>query len=141
MEKDLSTYSGDVKGTTMGISYNAGQFAVGADRFVNKNAVATTSATNESGNAATGAEHETTRLGVTFNVSPTLTIGLTTANTDSSGQSTTGKEKVNTVQVGYNLGPVAVQASLASYENLMGATGPVAGDDGKLGQIRLTTKF
>ena len=141
MEKDLGTYAGDVKGTTMGISYNAGQFAIGADRFVNKNAVATTAATNESGNATTGAEHETTRLGVTFNVSPTLTIGLTTANTDSSGQTTTGKEKVNTVQVGYNLGPVAVQASLASYENLMGATGPVAGDDGKMGQIRLVTKF
>ena len=56
-------------------------------------------------------------------------------------QSTTGKEKVNTVQVGYNLGPVAVQASVAKYENLMGASGPVSGDDGKLAQIRLTTKF
>ena len=141
MQKDLSTQAGDVQGTTMGVSYNAGQFAVGVDRFVNKNAVTTSSATNESGNDATGREHETTRFGVTFNVSPTLTLGLASASTDSTGQTTTGKEKVNTVQLGYNLGPVAVQASVAKYENLMSATGPTSGDDGKLAQIRLTTKF
>jgi hypothetical protein len=141
MEKDQSTYAGDVKGTTMGISYNAGQFAVGADRFVNKNAVTTSDATNESGNATTGREHETTRFGVTFNATPTITLGLATASTDSTGQTTTGKEKVNTIQVGYNLGPVAVQASVAKYENLMSATGPTSDDDGKLAQIRLTTKF
>ena len=141
MQKDLSTYAGDVQGTTMGVSYNAGQFAVGVDRFVNKNAVTTSDAANESGNATTGREHETTRFGVTFNVSPTLTLGLASASTDSTGQTTTGKEKVNTVQLGYNLGPVAVQASVAKYENLMSATGPTSGDDGKLAQIRLTTKF
>ena len=141
MQKDLSTYAGDVQGTTMGISYNAGQFAVGVDRFVNKNAVTTTTATNESGNDTVGREHETTRFGITFNVNPNLTLGLASASTDSTGQTTTGKEKVNTIQVGYNLGPVAVQASVAKYENLMSATGPVSGDDGKLAQIRLTTKF
>jgi hypothetical protein len=30
---------------------------------------------------------------------------------------------------------------VAKYENLMGASGPVANDDGKLAQIRLVTKF
>ena len=141
MEKAQSTHAGDVTGTTMGISYNAGQFALGVDRMTNKNAVAAVSTTEQAGNAATAAEHEITRFGVTFNVSPTLTLGLVNQTTDSTGQASAGKEKVNSVQVGYNLGPVAVQASVSKYESLMAATGPAANDDGKLAQIRLTTKF
>jgi hypothetical protein len=145
-DKGATSYPGDVKGTSYGVGYSFGQFAIGADKFINENAKGVATQANQvMGDASltTTNKHETTRLGATFAVDQNLTLGLVRSKTESTGIATTtnNTETVKAVQVGYNLGPVAVQATYATFDNLMGATGSVMDDNGKLGQIRLTTKF
>jgi hypothetical protein len=50
-------------------------------------------------------------------------------------------EVVKALQVGYNFGPVALSATASKFSNLMGAAGAVAEDSGRMGQVRLSTKF
>lgn len=145
-KKGVSTSAGDVKGTSYGAGYNFGQFAVGIDKFVNENAKgvpATTFQVMGDATLATTNKHETTRIGATFAVDKDLTLGLVRSKTAVTGIATTtnNNEVVKAVQIGYNLGPVAVQATYATFDNLVGATGSVMDDNGKLGQVRLTTKF
>lgn len=140
--KDQSTYAGDVVGKSYGVAYNFGQFAVGADRFINENSLlAATSAQTVMGGHTAAQKQETTRYGLTWAVDKDLTLGLVRSKTESTGQTTTGDETVRGVQVGYNLGAVAVQATYATFDQLMSSTGPGTNDNGKMGQIRLSTKF
>jgi len=145
-EKSASANAGDVVGKSYGVAYNFGTFAIGADRFINENAVTTaTSAQNSMKEAATAGKHETTRYALTYAIDKDLTIGVVKAVTEATGASITNagqEETIKAIQLGYNLGPVALQVSVAKYDQLMASgTGPVANDNGKLGQIRLTTKF
>jgi len=51
-------------------------------------------------------------------------------------------EAVNALQVGYNFGPVAVSGTVSKFNNLYSATtGPVDQDNGRMAQVRVTTKF
>jgi len=145
-ERSTTAYAGDIVGKSYGVAYNFGTFAVGVDRFINENAVTTATAANESmKEKTTAAKHETTRYGITYAVDKDLTLGVVKAVTEGSGAGITNsgsEETVKAVQLGYNLGPVALQLSYAKYDQLMASgTGATANDNGKLGQIRLTTKF
>ena len=143
-DKTQTSYSGDVEGTTYGIGYNFGQFAVGFDRLIDKNnGLATATASNVLGEAAVGIERDTQKIGVTFAASKDLTIGLVQTKTDHSGQTGTlnGTEKVQAVQVGYSLGPVALSLTHAKFDDLAGVTGTVINDNGTLSVARLSTRF
>jgi len=145
-DKAQTGFVGDVEGTTYGIGYNFGQFAVGIDRLIDKNnnlvAAAANNALGEQ--ATTGIERDTQKIGVTFAASKDLTIGLVQTKTDHSGSATAslnGTEKVQALQVGYSLGPVALSLTHAKFDDLAGRTGTVAGDDGTLSIARLSTRF
>ena len=144
-DKTQTSYSGDVEGTTYGVGYNFGQFAVGIDRLIDKNnnlvAAAANNALGEQ--ATTGIERDTQKIGVTFAASKDLTIGLVQTKTDHSGQTGTlnGTEKVQAIQVGYSLGPVALSLTHAKFDDLAGRTGSVANDNGTLSVARLSTRF
>jgi hypothetical protein len=95
------------------------------------------------GEATTGIKRDTRRIAVSAAITPTFTVALVEAKTENSGRTGTlnGDETVRALQAGYNLGPVALTASHNRFTNLAGRTGAVAGDDGSLSILRLSTKF
>jgi hypothetical protein len=137
---------GDIEGKQYGIGYNFGQFAVGIDKLVEKNMnLAAGAALNPNGESATrGIERDTQRIGVTYSVNKDLTVGLVQTKTDHTGSATAtenGTEKVQAIQVGYSLGPVALALTHAKFDELAGRTGTATGDNGTLSIARLSTRF
>jgi len=119
----------DLEGQHYGISYTAGQFAVGIEKY-KQNRTATTSATD--------ADQKSIQYGVTFAASKDISLGLVQTKTDLSTASTK-EEKITSAQIGYNLGPVAIAAAVSKVDDV-GAT-TTAGSDSKEIQFRITTAF
>ena len=115
----------DLKGRSYGIAYQTGPFGIGAEKH-NQNRTA--------GTATTDADLTTKTYGVTYAASQNVTLGLTQLRTDTV---TLVKEKITSLQLGYNLGPVAVIAAYSKGDDV----GGVAGVDNTEGAIRLSTKF
>jgi len=113
-------------GTNIGVSYNFGQFTVGADR---KKSTGNYSATN------TGLETKQNSFGAAFAITPNLTLGASYAKAETSTQTT--DEKAKTIALGYNLGPVVAEVQYGQFENVLNA----AGADSDVFFARLLTKF
>ena len=125
----------DLKGKAYGIGYNLGVVAIGFDRMETNRTAGTTT---------TDVELQTNRYGVTYSVNKELSVGLAYAKTDiGTGQPGSSDEKIKSVQVGYNLGPVALTADYSKITNIAGRVtdSDKSPQDGKQGQIRLSTKF
>jgi len=75
-------------------------------------------------------------VGVAFAASDALSIGVTLAEADSTASSSKDEE-TKMIAIGYNLGPVSVQAQYKDVENLGGTNG----NDGTLFGVYLGTKF
>ena len=144
-EKSESLNTGDIEGKQYGVGYNFGQFAIGLDKLIDKNTgMAAAVANNVFGESQTRSiERETLRLGATFAVSKDITVGLVQTKTDHSGGTGTlnGEEKVQAIQLGYSLGPVALAVTYAKFDELAGTTGTVVNDNGTLTIARLSTRF
>jgi hypothetical protein len=117
----------DLEGRKYGLSYNFGQFSVAASQ----SKVESTSAI----------EAKTTSLGAAFAASKEITIGLIHSKTEADGTSLTSRtatldEKIKAINVGYNLGPVVINAMYAQGENV----GGTAQDTDAL-HLNFTTKF
>jgi hypothetical protein len=126
-DKSTSAVS-DLEGTTYGVGYNFGKFALGVD--VHK--------TNRQEKTHTSAlDMKNTMLSGTFAATKELTLGLVYNKNDIERQ--TADEKIKAVQVGYNLGPVVVTAEYADVEGIDGSTAATA--SGQQGSVRLSTKF
>jgi len=128
--EDSSTLgAADVEGTTYGVGYNFGQFALGVD--VHK--------TNRSNTTGTlDADMKNTMYSATFAATKDITLGAVYNKNDING--TASDEKIKAVQVGYNLGPVVITAEYADIENIKGvSTANVS--QGNQGSVRLSTKF
>jgi len=121
--QDSGAATSKVKGHRIGASYNFGQITVGLDK------VGTTS------NA--GVEIDGQAASITFAATKDLSLGLTYGKSDSSTTGTVD-EKIKLVAVGYNLGPVAVNAVIRDVENQAGL---VANGDSQDAIVRLSTKF
>lgn len=127
----------DLKGKAYGVAYNFGTVAVGFDRMETNRTAGTT--TND-------VEVQSNRYAATYAVNKELSVGLVYVKSDiGAGQPGASDEKIKSVQVGYNLGPVALTADYSKITNLAGrstddSTG-LSPQDGKQGQIRLSTKF
>ena len=119
----------DLKGDHYGISYTAGQFAVGIEKY-KQNRTGTTSATD--------ADQKSLQYGVTFAASKDISLGLVQAKTKIDTASTK-EEKITSAQIGYNLGPVAIAAAVSKVDDV--GTPTVSGTDSKEIQFRITTAF
>ena len=115
----------DIKGKSYGIGYQTGPFGIGAEKH-SQNRTSSTSTTD--------ADLDTKTYGVTYAASKDVTLGLTQLRNDTTGLV---KEKITSLQLGYNLGPVAVIAAYSTGDDV----GGVAGTDMKETAIRLSTKF
>ena len=123
-EKSTSALS-DIEGRSYGIAYQAGAFGIGAEKHTQN---------RTGGTLTTDADLTTKTYGVTYAASQNVTLGLTQLKTDTVGLV---KEKITSLQLGYNLGPVAVIAAYSKGDDV----GGVAGVDNTEGAIRLSTKF
>ena len=128
-EKANTSAVKDLEGEHYGISYTAGQFAVGIEKY-KQNRTSTTSATD--------ADQKSLQYGVTFAASKDISLGLVQAKTDLSTASTK-EEKITSAQIGYNLGPVAIAAAVSKVDDVGAST--TAGTDSKEIQFRITTAF
>jgi len=125
-KEDKSTGAlSDIEGRSYGIAYQAGDFGVGAEKHTQN---------RTGGTATTDADLTVKTYGVTYAASQNVTLGLTQLKTDTVGLV---KEKITSLQLGYNLGPVAVIAAYSKGDDV----GGVAGVDNTEGAIRLSTKF
>jgi hypothetical protein len=119
----------DLEGTTYGVGYNFGKFAVGVD-------VHKTNRSNTTGTA--DADMKNTMFSATFAATKEITFGAVYNKNDING--TAADEKIKALQVGYNLGPVVVTAEYADIENIKGvSTANVS--QANQGSVRLSTKF
>lgn len=135
---DAAATSKDVKGHRVSAKYNFGQVTIAGDYIKSEG-----NNINASGTATTSGNHELKgkSVGIAYAITPAISVGYTRseAETDQATALSLSKEKVNMYAVGYNLGPVAVQAQLRDAENVLGNTG--ANGEGDVFAVKLSTKF
>lgn len=120
----------DLEGFKYGASYNFGKISAAASQ-----------AKVES---ATGMEAKTTSFGLAYALNNQLTIGLIQSKTEADALTTSATtktsvpdEKLRAINIGYNLGPVVVNAMAVQGDNIGGA----AGADADALHLNFTTKF
>ena len=114
----------DVKGKNIGVSYNVGQITGGINRKMVDESTANT-------------ETKMWEYSVAFAATKELTVGLNYSKAEQTGK--TANEKVKSLAVGYNMGPVVVVAQYGDVENQAGSTANTS--DGNVAYIQLSTKF
>jgi hypothetical protein len=117
----------DLKTMGYGFSYKTGSFAFGAEK-VNVEQFA-------------GTEKDMTEIGLTFKMSDNATVGIgqtkTSQETIATGAAVGQDEKINYLQVGYNLGAIGTQLSYIDGENMANS----ANVDSKTLVLKVNTKF
>jgi len=83
---------------------------------------------------------KTRALGLGYAVNKDLTVGYQIAKTDVSTVNTT-EEKIQGIQVGYNLGPVALQGTVVKVDNIGTPSIGTTGRDGKAAHVTASVKF
>ena len=112
----------DLKSRNIGISYNFGQFAIGASHV-------------KTDDDETTETVKTKEAGITFAVNDNFTLGLSRHETEATGA--TVDEEITMVQAGYNLGAISVSLNHAQVDNLSGDSG----EDEEFTVLRMGTKF
>jgi predicted porin len=109
-----------------------GQFTVAADRikFEGQAGGGTTA------DVLLASELKGTSYGAAYAINKELSIGAYIAKAESDKAGTVD-EKTKAVAIGYNLGPVTIQAQYRDIENNSGAETL----DGKIGGVKISTKF
>lgn len=110
-----------------GVSYNFGQVTVGANKKDHTG----------SGSLSPTLEVTEKQYALAYAITPTLTVGIRQDTADGGG--TTAKAKIQSIQLGYNLGPVALIAGYADVENVLGGT--ATEQDAKVGFVQLRGSF
>jgi len=115
----------DLKGTAFGINYSKAPFSVGASKLKTE--------------TQTAAEDVESKLGhVSYAISPNLTASLMYAETDNTDSAYNADEKIKSLMIGYNFGPVGLLVVAAKTENVGGKS--ANGDVDSLG-LKLSTRF
>jgi len=127
MNKEVSSAAGmaDITGSSYGIGYVTGAFGIGVEQH-KQNRITDTATIDQDLTVRT--------YGLTYAVSPNVTIGVVRLATETT---TLLDEKIDSFQLGYNLGPVAIVGAYSKGSDI----GGVSGADIKEGAIRLSTKF
>jgi len=138
--KDFGVSNNNVKaeGKNYGIKYNVGQFTVAANKKISQAESATDTTTGVG-------EINEKAYAVAYAVNNDLSIGLLYAKasrnnptgSNDSVRSATGEQKLKAINIGYNLGPVALSAAYATNDSAQG----VSGADDKQYMLRLIGAF
>ena len=117
------------EGEYLGASYTTGAITAGVTRREYFNDEAT---------AAAKKEIKETHYGLTYAVNPAVSVNAVYGKVDASDKAARpNDQKIKMIQVGYNLGPIALVAAFAKNEDI----GGVAGQDSDVFMTRLLTAF
>jgi hypothetical protein len=124
------TTSADLQGKMLAAKYNFGQAAVAYERGETR--------------ALTSQENKSNSYGASYALSKEVTVGANYTKTETNrtaAMSTTGTktadEKIKSVSVGYNLGPIVVGLSAGTVNGYNGVTGA----DGQAIRLDTNVKF
>jgi hypothetical protein len=138
-ENASTSASADLKGTSYGIGYVTGNLGIGVEQHKQNRivgaAVADATASIIPAAANGDLDLKIRTYGVTYSVTPNVTIGAVRLKTDAT--SLAADETIDSFQLGYNLGPVAIVGAYSRGSDVNN----VAGNDVKEGAIRLSTRF
>jgi hypothetical protein len=115
----------DLQGTSFGINYSKAPFSVGISKLKTETVTVGTNVESKLGH-------------VTYALSPNLTASLVYAETDNTLASLNADEKMKSLMIGYNFGPVGLLVVAAQTENVGGIS--TGGDVDSVG-IKLSTRF
>jgi len=121
-EEANTTATRDIKVLQYGAGYNFGKFAVGVQ-------------VGDTETSTIGRDDKSIEVGATVALTDKLSAGLTYVETDRNTSSV--NEVISALQIGYNLGPIAVTASYTKVEDI----GAAAGTDVEAVNIRAAAKF
>ena len=113
--------------TNMGASYNFGSVTVAYNQKDHKG----------SGSLSETVDTTEKQYAIAYAVTPTLTVGYREDRAD--GGASTQDAKIQSLQLGYNLGPVALIAGVADVKNVLGTTAAI--EDARVGFIQLRGAF
>ena len=113
------------EGLGYALNYNQGAYGLGATRYKNERSAAAT-------------EVKTTMAHATYAFDKNLSASLVYAKSDDSAATSTADEKIKTIMIGYNFGPVGLLVTASKIDNL-GAVS-ANGDVDALG-VSLNTRF
>ena len=117
------------EGEYLGASYTTGAITAGVTRR---------EYFNDETTAAAKKEIKETHYGLTYAVNPAVSVNAVYGKVDASDKAARpNDQKIKMIQVGYNLGPVALVAAFAKNEDI----GGVAGQDSDVFMTRLLTAF
>lgn len=114
----------DVKGTNIGASYNVGQVTGGINR-------------KKVDQATVGVETKQMEYSIAYAATKELSVGLNYSKADQSDKS--ADEKVKSIAVGYNMGPVVLVGQYGKVDGQGGNTADTS--DGDVVYLQLSTKF
>jgi hypothetical protein len=115
----------DLKGTAFGINYSKAPFSTGVSKLKSETQTVGTDVESKIGH-------------VSYAISPNLTASLVYAETDNTLAANNADEKIKSLMVGYNFGPVGLLVTAAKTENVGGIAS--GGDVDSIG-VKLSTRF
>jgi hypothetical protein len=130
VEKAVPADTRNQQGLGYALNYNTGSFGVGASRYKNERTKTT--------EISDGSEVKTTMAHATYAIDKNLSASLVYAKSDDTDALSTADEKIKTLMVGYNFGPVGLLVTASKIDNLGGRS--ANGDVDALG-VSLNTKF
>ena len=125
VEKPTPATLRNVEGLGYSLNYNTGPYGIGASRIK-----------SERGDAAT--ELKSTLAHVTYAVNKNLSASLVYAKTEDTAAASTADEKIKSLMVGYNFGPVGLLVTASKIDDIGGRS---ANEDAEALGISLNTKF
>ena len=115
----------DLQGTAYGIEYSKAPFSVGVSKLKTETQTVGTDVDSKIGH-------------VSYAISPNLTASLVYAETDNTLAANNADEKIKSLMIGYNFGPVGLLVVAAKTENVGGIS--TGGDADSVG-VKLSTRF
>jgi len=125
VEKSVPANTRNQEGLGYALNYNKGPFGVGATRYKNERETEAT-------------EVKTTMAHATYAIDKNLSASLVYAKSDDTAAASTADEKIKSLMIGYNFGPVGLLVTASKIEDIGGRT--ANGDVDAVG-ISLNTKF
>lgn len=131
--------TGKVQGTALTAAYNFGQLTVAGDYRVTEGGAKTTTLAGTAGSAAGNPDEQIKgkAMSLTYAATNNVSLGVVYGKASSNRADKPSDEKIKIAAIGYNLGPVALNAEYTDTANI----GGVAGVDAKELIVKASTKF
>ena len=138
LDAGLVYNTSESENTTAGLNNDVTNYLV-ALKYTLPNGLAAAVEQSE-GETGAGVVTKTRALGIGYAVTKDVTVGYQIAKTDLSSVNTT-EEKIQGINIGYNLGPVALQANLVKVDNIGTPLSSAAQANGKAAHVTASVKF